>query len=213
MERLGKTEFKEMLRAACAEVVENEQYLCGLDRFVGDGDHGITAARGFGAVRRRLGTEEYESISQMLEQTAEILEESMGGAIGPIFGSIFEGAGEAVRGKAELDVTDFARMLKSGLAYVTEIGGAKLGDRTLVDCLAPAAEAMEKHAADGLEAALCTAARQAEKGTEATKYMEAKKGRAKFLGEKSVGHQDAGATTMLLIIQTFAGYCAGFGKS
>lgn len=211
MNRLLKEDFKNMIQMAGTAIIENEMYLCELDRFVGDGDHGVTAARGFRAVRDRLSDiqYDYDSISGLLTTVSEILSESMGGAIGPIFGSIFEGAAEAAEGKNEITLPEFAEMMNSGLENVMLIGGAKEGDRTLVDCLAPAVRALEEQAVsgNGLLEALTQAVQKAEEGVEATKGMTAKKGRAKFLGEKSAGYQDAGATSMLLVLKAMKEYC------
>lgn len=209
MKSLQVKEFQRMLDGVCTAILANEKKLCELDSFVGDGDHGVTVARGFRAVRENIGTQEYAEISALLEMTGETLTETMGGAIGPIFGSIFSAAGEAAQGKTEVGTPELAAMLEAGLENVMLVGGAKEGDRTLVDSLAPAVRQLAADAKAGTElpAALCHTAEQAAQGVEHTKELVAKKGRAKFLGEKSKGHQDAGATSMLVVLEAMRDFC------
>lgn len=204
MESLNAKQLAGMLDAAADAIIENEKWLCELDSQVGDGDHGVTAARGFRAVKEMLAENADASIAALLEKTGDALAETMGGAIGPIFGSIFTAMGEDAGDIAEIDAAKLADMLEAGLSDVQMIGGAQPGDRTLVDALAPAVEAMQRESS--LPLALEKAAGAARKGAEATKEMQAKKGRAKFLQEKSVGYQDAGATSMMLVLRAFADY-------
>ncbi len=204
-------ELREMMICVCDSVAAEERRLCELDSFVGDGDHGVTAARGFRAVKKVLESKQYQSVEELLEEAAETLSETMGGAIGPIFGSIFEGAAESAAGRSRLTAVELGEMLEQGLKEVKMIGGAKEGDRTLVDCLAPAVCALKEAAGAGadLSEALMRAADAGAEGVEATKKMVAKKGRAKFLQEKSLGHQDAGATSMWIVLKAMSDYCAG----
>lgn len=203
MERMDAGTVKRMILNGAKMVVENEAYLCELDSFVGDGDHGVTAARGFSKVCEVLGEKEYDAPEGVLNDTGRALAESMGGAIGPIMGSVFLGAAQAAAGKTELDAAAFAQVLRAGCENVKKVGGAKRGDRTLVDSLEPAVEAAEQ-GANNIEELLETCAKSARRGAEETKDMIAKKGRARFLGEKSKGYQDAGATTFAIFIEGMA---------
>ena len=209
MERLHQKDFVGMLRRVCQTIVKNEEALCKLDSYVGDGDHGVTVARGFAAVEAKLAGMEDAPIKALLDMTGDTLAETMGGAIGPIFGSIFSAMGEECRAD-EVGSAELAVMLDAGLENVMLIGGAAPGDRTLVDALAPAVEAAKTAAADraAVSEALSRAASAAKQGAEATKDMVAKKGRAKFLQDKSKGYQDAGATSMELVLEAMAAYCA-----
>lgn len=209
MENLNKEQFSAMLGAVCANIIKNEEMLCKLDSHVGDGDHGVTVARGFTAVQDKLAGLSGASIAELLEMTGDTLAETMGGAIGPIFGSIFSAMGEYCTTE-EVSAPEMAAMLAEGLDNVMLIGGAQPGDRTLVDALAPAVEAAKAAADAGEDVAttLRKAAEGAKAGAESTKDMVAKKGRAKFLQEKSKGYQDAGATSMALVMEAMADYCA-----
>lgn len=209
MERLHQKDFVGMLHQVCQTIVSNEESLCKLDSYVGDGDHGVTVARGFSAVEAKLAGMETAPIKDLLDMTGDTLAETMGGAIGPIFGSIFSAMSEECR-TDEVGSAELAVMLDAGLENVMLIGGAVPGDRTLVDALAPAVEAAKAAAAEqaAVSAALSRAAAAAKQGAEATKDMVAKKGRAKFLQDKSKGYQDAGATSMELVLEAMAAYCA-----
>ncbi len=203
MENLNAETVKKMILNGAQRVVENEAYLCELDSFVGDGDHGVTAARGFTKVCEALAGQEYEQVEAVLGDTGKALAESMGGAIGPIMGSVFLGAAKEATDKKELSIVEFAQVLRAGCENVKKVGGAKRGDRTLVDSLEPAVEAAEQGGAS-VEEMLEACAQNARKGAEETKNMIARKGRARFLGEKSMGHQDAGATTFAIFIEGMA---------
>ena len=210
MDYLTRDEVREMILAVCREVQQNEQRLCQLDSYVGDGDHGSTMARGFRAVEKALGEPGHDSIDALFYCTAEALEEAMGGAIGPIFASLFEAAGDVCQGKPQFGAEELRSALQEGYDAVRDIGGAKPGDRTMLDALAPAAEAAETACGQGLtlpETAQA-AAEAARQGAERTASMVAKKGRARFLGEKSLGHQDAGATSLAVVLGAVAAYCS-----
>lgn len=209
MENLNKEQFAAMLDAVCTNIIQNEQMLCTLDSYVGDGDHGVTVARGFTAVQNKLPDLAGSSIACLLETAGDTLAETMGGAIGPIFGSIFSAMGETCTTEV-VGAAEMAAMLAEGLDSVMLIGGAQPGDRTLVDALAPAVEAAKVVVAEGgdLSLTLRKAAEGAKAGAQSTKDMVAKKGRAKFLQDKSKGYQDAGATSLELVVEAMADYCA-----
>lgn len=209
---MNKIDFKScktMLIKCSDAIIENEKYLCELDSYVGDGDHGLTVARGFKAGKHFLENElEGESIYSCINSFSKTIGKNMGGAIGPIFQSIFLGMSNEAKETEEIDAERFGRMLKKGLDSVMIIGGAKEGDRTLVDALAPAVRAYTDTVVldSSMEASICAAAKAAREGCVNTKNLIAKKGRAKFLGEKSRGYQDAGATSLTLIIEAMSNY-------
>lgn len=208
MEVIRQEDLKEMLLQICDSVCANEKMLCELDAYVGDGDHGTTMARGFRAAENTLRTKSFADFSTMLYAVAEELENAMGGAIGPIFASLFEAAAEVCEGKQTLGTEEWAQILLQGCDAVKELGGAKPGDRTLVDALSPASEELLQayREKQSLPEALQRAALAAENGAEKTAGMVAKKGRAKFLGEKSLGHRDAGAVSLSLVLRSAADY-------
>ena len=115
MNGLTVEELREMMICVCDRVAAEERRLCELDSFVGDGDHGVTAARGFRAVKKVLESKRYQSMEELLDEAAETLSETMGGAIGPIFGSIFEGAAESAAGRSRLTAVERGEMLEQGL--------------------------------------------------------------------------------------------------
>ena len=201
-----------MLLNVCDALISQEEELCKLDSFIGDGDHGITVRRGFGAVKEKLPAEPCLNAGALLVMAGGVLAETMGGAAGPLFGGFFSALGEAAPASGIISAQDMAPMFRAGLEQVKMIGGAERGDRTLVDALEPAVEAMEAieespEQERSLPEVLDCAVKAAKAGAEATRNMTAKKGRAKFLGEKSLGYQDAGATSLYLIIDAMASYC------
>jgi dihydroxyacetone kinase phosphoprotein-dependent L subunit len=208
MEEIRADQFRDMLNSVCDSLIKNEELLCQLDSVVGDGDHGLTVSRGFSAVKRALAEAGETGVSAQLELAGNTLAETMGGVIGPIFGGIFSGMAEAPLRDGAVDTAVMAAMLAAGLENAALIGGAKPGDRTLIDGLAPAAAAAKEEAAAGtpLSAALEKIADAARAGAEATKDMIAKRGRAKFLQEKSKGYQDAGATSLYLALDAMRGF-------
>jgi dihydroxyacetone kinase-like protein len=190
-----------------ADVIhENRQYLTDLDAAIGDADHGINMDRGFQAVLKKLPGMEDKDAGTILKTTGMALVSSVGGAGGPLYGTAFMQAGMAVAGKYELEGEDVLAALDGALKGVIMRGKANLGDKTMVDALTPAVNAMREALENGAEAteALEKAAQAAEKGMTETIPMLAKKGRASYLGERSIGHQDPGATSSYLILRTMA---------
>ncbi|MFI3256817.1 MAG: dihydroxyacetone kinase subunit DhaL [Spirochaetales bacterium] len=199
-------EWKKAMQNCATQVAENQDLLCKLDSYVGDGDHGRTVARGFIAVSEYLKDAQENTVSDMTAVIAHILGKELGGAIGPIFQSIFSGFSAGSVGCEELTTQVLGDMFKKGLEEVKFIGEAKVGDKTLVDSLEPASISLQESAMQGLDVfeALKKASSAAKEGCEGTVDLVAKKGRAKFLGEKSKGYQDAGATTMYIIINAIS---------
>ena len=208
MQQLTVETFQEMLLFACDAMIAAKTQLCELDGFVGDGDHGVTVERGFLAVKKQLQSGSFCSLSALLETVGGTLESSMGGAIGPIYGAIFFGAAERAQGLQAADTPGLAGILQEGLTQAMLLGGAKPGDRTLIDALHPAVQSLgAEDGTEKLEQALERAALKAREGAQATKEMAAKRGRARFLGEKSRGYQDAGASSLSILIQAMADFC------
>jgi dihydroxyacetone kinase-like protein len=188
---------------------ENRDYLTQLDSAIGDADHGINMDRGFKAVTEKLPTLADMDIGSILKTVGTTLVSTVGGASGPLYGTAFLRAGMATSGKHELYEADVITMLEAALEGIKARGKAQPGEKTMVDALTPAlaaAKAAEAHNL-GLSQLLHRAADAAETGMKATTPMLATKGRASYLGERSVGHQDPGATSSWLILKTLADTC------
>jgi len=192
---------------AFAELVaRNKDLLTRLDAAIGDGDHGINMDRGMSAVVATLDEEKPSSVAALLKLTGMKLVSTVGGASGPLYGTLFLRMAAAAGDVASLDADGFAKALRAGLGGVVARGKAEAGDKTMVDALAPAVEALDAELAGGapLGAALGAAVTAAEGGRDATIPMPARKGRASYLGERSVGHQDPGATSVTLLVAAAA---------
>ncbi len=201
-ETLSREDFIRAIRNINDSIQENKDYLSELDSFIGDGDHGSTIARGFRAAIKKIDEKEPESISGLLKQTGLTLISTMGGAAGPIFGSIFTEMAKVADGKEEIDLKAMYEMFSSALAKISKLGGAKPGDKTMIDSLDPTVSSLKDSVDNGLniKEAFLNASTAAKEGAESTKEMVAKKGRSRYHGERALGHQDAGATTTSLII-------------
>jgi dihydroxyacetone kinase-like protein len=190
-----------------ADVIdENKKHLTKLDAAIGDADHGINMDRGFRSILKKVPSVEDKDAGTILKTAGMALVSSVGGAGGPLYGTAFMQAGMAVAGKYELEGKDILAALDSALKGVVMRGKANLDDKTMVDAITPAVEAMREALENGagtLEA-LDEAAAAAKQGMTDTIPMLAKKGRASYLGERSIGHQDPGATSSYLLIQTMA---------
>jgi dihydroxyacetone kinase-like protein len=188
-----------------AEVLlENKTYLTELDSAIGDADHGINMERGFKKVLTQLPGVADSDIGNILKTTGMALISSVGGAGGPLYGTLFMRAGMSLSGKQELTAEDMVVMLQAAVEGVVQRGKANLGDKTMVDALTPAVEAfrvtVETNGGDIVEG-MQHAVAAAEQGMKDTIPMLAKKGRASYLGERSIGHQDPGATSSYLILK------------
>ena len=179
-------------------------YLVQLDAAIGDGDHGINMTRGFEAVVLAFSTESGGSPGKLMTLAGKTLISAVGGASGPLWGSALRRAGRTLGDEASVTPEQFVSALEAGLAAVQDLGQAKAGDKTMVDALAPAIAVLRKSVAAGqpLELAVHEASSAAEEGMRATVPMQARKGRASYLGERSVGHQDPGATSAALILRS-----------
>ncbi|MCW5977103.1 MAG: dihydroxyacetone kinase subunit L [Bryobacteraceae bacterium] len=203
---VGREEVAAWLEALAAAYEENRGWLTQLDSAIGDADHGANMDRGFRAVRAELARATGHDIAALLKQTAAILIKTVGGASGPLYGTFFLRAGAACAGKTALEPDDVARAFEAGVEGVRQRGKAEVGDKTMVDALAPALIAMREALAKGgdLGAALAAAAAAAESGMRSTVPLQARKGRASYLGPRSVGHQDPGATSAWLLLRAAA---------
>jgi dihydroxyacetone kinase-like protein len=189
------------LEAAAASVREQRDYLTQLDAAIGDADHGTNMDRGFTAVVEKLQGLEAPP-GRLLVTAGGTLVSTVGGASGPLWGTALRRAGRALGEAEEFDGSELAAALDAALEGVVELGAAQEGDKTMVDALAPAVRALRERLDDGSTVAEALAAARAagEDGMRATVPLQASKGRASYLGERSIGHQDPGATSTALII-------------
>jgi dihydroxyacetone kinase-like protein len=185
---------------------ENAQRLTDLDSAVGDGDFGISLDRGFTAMQAELTANPPADIRAVFQNVATILIKTMGGSSGPLLGTFFLRAATASAGKSELEPADLVALFKAGVEGLQQRGKAALGDKTMLDALLPGVDAMRSalEAGGGMTEILERGAAAAEAGMRATISMEARKGRASYLGERSVGHQDPGATAAYLLLKAAA---------
>jgi phosphoenolpyruvate---glycerone phosphotransferase subunit DhaL len=197
-----------MFEHVATYVEDNVDLLTQADRAIGDGDHGIGMARGFAAVRAKLGATPPATTGELVRTVGMAIMSNTGGAAGAIFGTFFRGGAKNMGSGTIFDAGALALLLNDGLAAVQERGHAVVGDKTMVDALAPAAARALEAGGAPLDQALAAAAEAARDGMEATKGMVAATGKAKTLGERSLGHADPGALSMYLILRAMADYCA-----
>ncbi|HYW42420.1 MAG TPA: dihydroxyacetone kinase subunit DhaL [Bryobacteraceae bacterium] len=182
---------------------DNRDRLTELDSAIGDADHGINMERGFTAVRNELAANPPADIAAIFQTVATVLIRTVGGAAGPLYGTFFLRAAAACAGKTQLETADVVAMFQAGIEGLQQRGKAVPQDKTMVDALLPALDAMKKEGA-GLARVLEAATAAAEAGMLSTIPMQARKGRASYLGARSIGHQDPGATSAYLLLKTAA---------
>ena len=204
-ESLDAAQVKEMLLQIADRIIESEPILTDADRALGDGDHGTGMKRGFTAVKEKLDGLD-ANISKLFSSAGMAMISSMGGASGAIFGTVFRDGGKALGDQESFDAASYATLLQAALEGVQKRGGAKPGDKTMVDALHPAAEKAQEVAGESLSAAANAVADAGEAGKEASKDMIATMGRARTLGERSLGHPDAGAVSISIILGTIRDY-------
>ena len=194
--------FRAWVAAAAQAVEEQRDHLTQLDAAIGDADHGINLARGFTAVLTALEAATPATPGAVLTLTGSTLISKVGGASGPLYGVAFRRAGKALGDVPDVDLAALAGALEAALAGVQQLGAAREGDKTMVDALAPATGAFSKAISEGASPtdALSALAEAAQAGAEATISMQALKGRASYLGPRSVGHEDPGAASTALIL-------------
>lgn len=189
-----------------ATIAKNKEYLTRLDSAIGDADHGINMDRGMRAALAKLDGVSGNDVGNLLKTVGMTLVSTVGGAGGPLYGTLFMQMGTAASGKEELAPEDWAAALEAAITGVQARGKAEPGDKTMVDALLPARDALRAALAGGtpLDEALRRSAGAAEEGMKATIPLVARKGRASYLGERSAGHQDPGATSSYLLLKTAA---------
>ncbi len=193
------------LRTFAETVSEHAAELTELDAAIGDADHGTNMKRGMQAVTKMLDENEFETADALLKKVGMTLVSTVGGASGPLYGTFFLRAGAALADTSQIDTAVFGASLRAGVEGMVSRGKAELGDKTLYDAWAPALTAYDEAASDGdLGAALTAAAAAAAKGRDETTPMVARKGRASYLGDRSAGHQDPGATSTALLLESAA---------
>lgn len=177
-------------------------YLSDLDSPIGDADHGTNMARGFAKAVEKLMTTPDADISALLKAVSMTLMSTVGGASGPLYGTFFLRASAAAASKAELTLSDLAALLRAGMDGIVQRGRAEPGDKTMIDALLPAVDALKASADQGVDlvTALDACVSAAEAGMQATIPLQARKGRASYLGERSIGHQDPGATSVTYLL-------------
>jgi dihydroxyacetone kinase-like protein len=203
---VGDGDIRAWVRAYADEIAAHRQELIQLDGAIGDGDHGANMDRGMKKALERLDGVDEGDIGATLKAVGMALVSSVGGAAGPLYGTLFLQMGTKAAGASELDLQTLADMVDAGLKGVQARGKAEPGDKTMVDALLPANDALREAAGEGadLAEALRRAAAAAEEGMKATIPMVARKGRASYLGERSAGHQDPGATSSQLLLKSAA---------
>ena len=190
----------------CQIIEEQKDYLSELDGAIGDGDHGVNMAKCFRQVKAELPQVKGEDVGAILLKVGMVVMNSVGGAMGALYGTFFLKAAQAAAGKESLALADFLALIRAGEEGVLAIGKARVGDKTLVDTLHPAVEALGQAHDQGLgmSRALAEMVAAARSGMESTKEIQARLGRASRLGERTLGHQDAGATSCFFILQALA---------
>ncbi|HEX8870003.1 MAG TPA: dihydroxyacetone kinase subunit DhaL [Lentzea sp.] len=209
MDTVDATVVSAWILAVAAAVEEHRDQLTQLDAAIGDADHGANMSRGFTAVVAALENFEPVTAGDVLTKAGTTLMSTVGGASGPLYGAAFRAAGKVLSAQAASS-RQLVEALHAATAAVTQLGAATLGDKTMLDALAPAVSALEEavfHGA-GLAAATANAAKAAEEGAHSTIPLQARKGRASYLGPRSIGHQDPGATSTALIFTALAGVVA-----
>ncbi len=203
---ISRQDALDWIKNVAQVLAENKDYLTQLDSAIGDADHGANMTRGFQAVLSKLPTVSDKDIGTIFKTVGMTLVSTVGGASGPLYGTFFMQAGAASAGKQELSAADWGAALEAAVNGVVMRGKAVLGDKTMVDALTPALEAFKDAVAQNvsLGVALERSLQAAEEGMKVTIPLVARKGRASYLGERSAGHQDPGATSSYLILKCAA---------
>jgi dihydroxyacetone kinase-like protein len=203
--RISSAQMMQVVEKISDTMEQEKGYLSELDGVIGDGDHGVNMAKCFREVRKKLPESQGKDIGALLRNVGMVVLNSVGGAMGALYGTFFLRMAQEAAGKNEIDLADLVKMLKAGEKGIREIGKGDVGDKTLLDTLVPAVSALEKAHQEGkpLPDALAAFDAAAKNGMESTKGMIARVGRASRLGERTIGHQDAGATSCYFILHAF----------
>ena len=206
MELFNNTYGKQCVLTICDKIIDNKAYLSEVDGLIGDGDHGINMAKGFNLCKAELKNLDNATLDQSFSILANILMGSIGGSMGPLYGSVFFGMASAIEDLKTINVQQFDAMLREGLSEIQDISSAQVGDKCIMDTLVPAVEAFSSAAAanDSFADCLNKMAAAAQAGSDSTKNLVAKIGRASRLGERSRGVLDAGSVSCAMILTTLA---------
>jgi len=203
---INAEQLRSMMLYVAEKIVESEEFLTDIDIKIGDGDHGIGMSLGFRGVLKELPKAELAGAESVFSETGMILLDTMGGASGVLFGTMFISGVVRREARPAIGAADFAEIFRKSLDAIKQRGKARVGDKTMIDALEPAVVALEGAADEGLPlpAALALAAKSAEAGVEYTKQCVAKFGRAKYFKDASIGLQDPGATSVWIIWRSMA---------
>lgn len=204
MESLNLAAVELVVKTMADVAIPNEKYFCELDSYAGDADFGVSLAEGFKAILAKWDEIDHSAISPFLMKTGMVITSNVGGCSGPIWGTAFMRAGMVSKGKDGLGRDDLVAMARSAMEGIMQRGGASFGDKTLLDALGPATEALAASDPGDLLAAIRAAADAAEAAIEITKPWEAKRGRQSFTGERSMGTPDPGIVAVAMMMQTIA---------
>ena len=199
---VNSTKIVEILNNVTDKINDKKLYLTELDAAIGDGDHGLNMSKGFSAVSEKIKCDTDKDIGNLLKKVGMTLVSTVGGASGPLYGTAFMKASIYAKGKEEISIEDFIEMMNIAIEGIKMRGKAKKGEKTMLDSLIPAYEEGKKAIEDGKspKEVLEVMKNAAYEGIEYTKTIIATKGRASYLGERSLGHQDAGATSSAVIL-------------
>ncbi|SDB41160.1 dihydroxyacetone kinase, C-terminal domain [Pseudobutyrivibrio sp. YE44] len=204
------TRIYDCLKAIGERIIENKDFLTDLDREIGDADHGVNMARGFQGVIEKVPEDEAD-IGAALKKAGMTLLSTVGGASGPLYGTAYMEAAKVFAGKTEVTGEDFKASLAAAIEGIKKRGHAEKGEKTMLDALIPAYDTLSEKLSGGSEflEALEAACQAANEGVEFTKTIAATKGRASYLGERSIGHQDPGATSLTITLETIRDFLKG----
>lgn len=203
---ISNTEVINILDQIGNKIIEEKDFLTELDRPIGDNDHGINMAKGFTEVKKKLESMADADLGTIFKSTGMTLVSTVGGSSGPLYGTAFMKMGMALNGKKEMNMQEFLAALQMGVEGVGQRGRSTTEEKTMLDAMVPALNAMKEASEGGqtAKAALEAGVKAAEAGVEHTKELIATKGRASYVGERGIGHQDPGATSFTFMLQTAA---------
>lgn len=200
---ITNTKMIEILKAIAGKIEAEKDYLTELDNEIADGDHGVNMAKGFNAVLGKLDAMADKDIGSLLKTTGMTLVSTVGGSAGPLYGTAFMKAGAALKDKMEIDGSDLVAAIEAAIGGIKMRGKSTTGEKTMLDAICPAYDALKDALAEGddLKAAMTRAVAAARAGVEYTKTIKATKGRASYIGDRSIGHQDPGATSAMYMFE------------
>ena len=192
----------DIVEIAVETIIDNEQYFCNLDSVAGDGDFGTSLSKGFSEIKSNWESINKSNIGTFLADCSMTIMSKCGGASGPIWGNAFLSASRAAKGKETLNMAEISDLFQAMVEGIQKVGKAELGDKTLLDSLIPFAESLKRSAENGeaIEDSLTEALIKADEGAESTKRIVASRGRARYLGDRSIGAYDAGAKAVVVIL-------------